>query len=120
MKRLLDMNLAPRWVAWLRDTGIEAVHWSEVGAPTARDAMIFAHAQSSRMVVFTHDLDFGALLAHTRSRGPSVVQVRAQDTSPEAIGQVVVAALRQHEAVLETGALLTIDPLRSRVRILPI
>jgi len=72
------------------------------------------------MIVFTHDLDFGSLLAHTREHGPSVVQVRAQDTSPEAIGELVVTALLQHREVLEAGALLTIDPQKLRVRILPI
>lgn len=120
MKLLLDMNLAPRWVAWLRNAGVQAVHWSQVGSPTAVDATIFAHAQANGMIVFTHDLDFGALLAHTRAHGPSVLQVRAQDTSPEAIGQLVVTALLQHREVLEAGALLTIDPQKSRVRILPI
>ena len=118
MKLLLDMNLAPRWVDWLRDAGIEAVHWCEVGSPTASDATIFSHAHSNG--IFTHDLDFGAILAHTRARGPSVVQVRTQDTSPEAVAAHVVAALRAHKDVLEQGALLTIDPVKFRVRVLPI
>lgn len=117
---LLDMNLAPRWVDWLREAGFEAVHWREVGSPTATDATIFAHAQANEMIVFTHDLDFGAILAHARARGPSVVQIRTQDTSPEVVGSLVVAALRQHDEALKAGALLTIDALKSRVRILPI
>lgn len=75
MKLLLDMNLAPRWVRWLNDSGIDAIHWSAIGSPTATDAMIFTHALQHGLIVFTHDLDFGALLAHTRTRGPSVVQV---------------------------------------------
>ncbi len=120
MKLLLDMNLTPRWVVWLRDAGIDAVHWSELGPVTAPDSELFGYAQSNGMVVFTHDLDFGALLAHTRARGPSVLQVRAQDTSPEAIGQLVLSALRQHGEALESGALLTVDPQKSRVRILPL
>jgi hypothetical protein len=36
-------------------------------------------------VVFTHDLDFGALLALTRARGPSVLQVRTQSVSRNVI-----------------------------------
>jgi hypothetical protein len=50
------------------------VHWTDVGAPRATDATIFSYAQQDSLVVFRHDLDFGALLAHTRARGPSVVQ----------------------------------------------
>jgi len=44
VKLLLDMNLALRWVAWLRNAGVEAVHWSQIGSSTATDATIFAHA----------------------------------------------------------------------------
>ena len=65
MKLLLDMNLAPRWVQWLREAGVDAIHWTEVGAPTAPDASIFDYAQQNGLTVFTHDLDFGVLLAHT-------------------------------------------------------
>jgi predicted nuclease of predicted toxin-antitoxin system len=53
----------------------------DIGAATATDSILFAYAQHNRLVVFTHDLDFGTLLAHTRASGPSVIQVRAQDTS---------------------------------------
>jgi len=120
VKLLLDMNLAPRWVQWLRTAGVDAIHWTDVGAPTATDATIFSHAQQHGLVVFTHDLDFGALLAHTRARGSSVIQVRAQDTSPEAIGQLIISALQQHAESLSAGALLTVDPSKARVRILQI
>jgi len=34
-----------------------------------------SYAQDHGYVVFTHDLDFGTLLALTRARGPSVVLV---------------------------------------------
>src|SRR6218665_2467579 len=36
MKLLVDMNLSPRWVDVLADAGIEAAHWSAVGAFTPR------------------------------------------------------------------------------------
>jgi predicted nuclease of predicted toxin-antitoxin system len=120
VKLLIDMNLAPRWVRWLQNAGIDSIHWSEVGAVDATDATIFSYALENNLIVFTHDLDFGALLAHTRSVGPSVVQVRTQDTSPEAIGHLVTGALEQHADSLQSGALLTIEPTKARVRILPI
>jgi predicted nuclease of predicted toxin-antitoxin system len=69
---------------------------------------------------WSHDLDFGALLALTRLTGPSVVQVRTQDVSPEHLASLVVAALRQHAEALDRGALVTIDEARARVRVLPI
>jgi predicted nuclease of predicted toxin-antitoxin system len=72
------------------------------------------------IVVFTHDLDFGALLALTHATGPSVVQVRGQDVLPDAIESIVVDAIRLYEADLAAGALVVIDVGKSRVRVLPI
>jgi len=70
--------------------------------------------------VLTHDLDFGAILAATQGTKPSVVQIRAADVSPEAIGKTVIAALRQMESELVAGALITVDPQHARVRVLPL
>lgn len=117
MKLLLDMNLSPRWVQFLTAESVECIHWSDVGAPTAKDSDIMAYAQEHGFIVFTHDLDFGALLASTDAAGPSVIQVRTQNIVPEEIGSLVLNAIRQFEEELLQGA--TIDPYRSRARILP-
>jgi predicted nuclease of predicted toxin-antitoxin system len=54
-------------------------HWSLVGDPRAKDSVVMAWALEDGHVLFTHDLEFGTLLALTRANGPSVIQVRAQD-----------------------------------------
>ncbi len=77
-------------------------------------------ASENDFVVLTHDLDFGAMLAATHGEKPSVVQIRANDITPAAIGDKVIAALRQLAPDLEAGALSTIDPKRDRVRLLPL
>lgn len=120
MKLVVDMNLSPEWVAVLERHGWETVHWSTVGNPRAADAEIMAWANATGHVVFTHDLGFGGLLAATDAQGPSVIQVRTQDVTPGHLETLLVAALRTHQAVLEEGALVTVDEARSRVRILPI
>lgn len=120
MKLLIDMNLSPRWVQALADAGISASHWSTLGAKNASDVDIMAYARANGFVVLTHDLDFGAILAATQGQKPSVVQVRAEDLSPGAIGQQVIAALRQMAPELDDGALLSVDPLRTRLRLLPL
>ena len=79
-----------------------------------------SYAQTNGYIVFTNDLDFGTLLAIAKSQLPSVVQVRNQDLLPAAIGDVVISALRQVKEQLQSGALITIDRSRLRVRILPI
>jgi len=114
------MNLTPRWVPYLEATGIEALHWSKVGRANATDEEIMVYAARHGLVVLTHDLDFSAILAATKGKKPSVVQVRAQNISPEAIGPQIVAALRHTTTELAAGALLTIDPDRTRIRLLPL
>ncbi len=46
--------------------------------------------------------------------------IRADDVSPAAIGTQVIAALRQMATELENGALLIVDPSRTRLRVLPL
>jgi predicted nuclease of predicted toxin-antitoxin system len=120
MRLLLDMNLAPRWCGRLIEGGHEAVHWSSVGEGEATDAEILAYAKDHGFIVLTHDLDFGAILAATGGDGPSVAQIRAEDPSPEAIGVLLLAGLRQMADDLNAGALVTIEPGRSRLRLLPL
>jgi predicted nuclease of predicted toxin-antitoxin system len=119
MKLLIDMNLSPRWLKLLRDSGWEAEHWSEIGPPTAPDSELMAYAAAHGYVVLTHDLDFGAILAVTRGEKPSVVQIRNQDVTVKLLGETVIAALRLLSAELERGALITIEADRTRLRLLP-
>jgi predicted nuclease of predicted toxin-antitoxin system len=120
VKLLVDMNLSPEWVPLFRRNGFDAVHWSAIGQPTASDSEVLQWARENQAVVFTHDLDFGVLLAHTESTGPSVIQVRAQDVAPAHLGNLVLSALSMHRAAVDAGALITVDEARARVRILPI
>ena len=120
MKLLIDMNLSPDWVAVFQPRGWHGAHWSAVGDAKAPDHVIMAWARARGYIVFTHDLDFGALLAITRAVGPSVIQVRAQDVLPGHLAPVVVAALVQYQAELEAGALMIVDERTSRVRMLPL
>lgn len=120
MKLLIDMNLSPRWVNLLAVAGIEAAHWSTLGPVNAPDTEIMAFARSHGYIVLTYDLDFSEILAATHGDKPSVVQIRAEDVSPDAIGKPVIDALRQMTAELDEGALLTIDPARTRLRLLPL
>lgn len=120
MRFLIDMNLSPDWVDFFQKENIEAVHWSQIGNPRASDTEIFDYAKAKGFIVFTHDLDFGAILAATNADAPSVVQARTQDTMPNVLGPKVLQAVRQFQDSLEKGALLTLDEVRQRIRILPL
>ncbi len=114
------MNLPPAWVAVFKKESFEANHWSAVGIATASDSEILEWAAENNSIVFTHDLDFGALLASRAGRKPSVIQLRTQETSPARMGETVVLAIRQLWEELQRGALVTVDPARARVRVLPL
>lgn len=119
MKLLIDMNLSPRWVEVLAHAGLEAFHWSQVGSRDAPDTVIMRYADQNKLCVLTHDLDFSAILAASGASRPSVIQIRSDDVSPEALSEILVKTIRQHCQTLEQGALLTLYPARARVRILP-
>jgi len=54
----------------------------------ATDRSIMDWAESNGYMVFTHDLDFGTLLALTHKTGPSVLQVRGEDVLPDHMGNL--------------------------------
>lgn len=57
MKLLLDMNISPRWVHFLQENGIKAIHWMDCGVPDSPDKVIMKYAREHDYIVFTHDLD---------------------------------------------------------------
>lgn len=82
--------------------------------------MILRWAVTHGYIVFTHDLDFGAILATTRASAPSVIQLRVQDILPDQLAKLVISAIHQFEHWLRQGALIIVDPKKSRARILPL
>ncbi|KKK66029.1 hypothetical protein LCGC14_2968200 [marine sediment metagenome] len=120
MKILLDMNLSPSWVPLLEKNGFEVKHWSDVGKIDAPDKEIFNWALSNGYIIFTHDLDFGAMLALTNAVGPSVIQVRTQDVTPGHLGKIVTSVLKQYQENLGRNAIIIVDEHKLRVKILPL
>lgn len=120
VKLLLDMNLSPMWAEELEQDGIFAVHWRTIGRSNAPDSEIFEYAREHDYTVFTHDLDFSAILFHTGATAPSVVQLRCEDTRPAAMKGLVISALRTAANEIARGCLLTIDPRRNRLHLLPL
>jgi len=119
MKILLDMNLSPAWIPLLNNAGHAAVHWYSIGLGSAPDVEIFEWARENQYIVFTHDLDFGAILAATKANAPSVIQIRTADPSPAHANAIVLSAIQQYENHLRRGALISVDENKARVRILP-
>jgi predicted nuclease of predicted toxin-antitoxin system len=121
MRILIDMNLSPQWVALFIENGIEATHWSSIGLAYDPDPILYAYAQQNNLIIFTHDLDFGAILAGTRDDKPSVIQLRDEDVFPNQENiKMLVKVLKQFEIELKEGVLITINKQRTKIRLLPI
>lgn len=120
MRVVVDVNLAPAWAGRLKASGYDAQHWSEIGALDAADSEIMTWAADHGAIVLTCDLDFGAILAASQARAPSVVQIRARDVLPEAIADRVCGVLKTAGHDLEQGAIVSVDLDMARVRVLPL
>ena len=120
MKIVVDMNLSPFWVNHLQANGFSALHWSTVGAITAPDEEIMAWAKENGCIIFTNDLDFSRMLAFSGDHAPSVLQIRTASTLPRMAGDLTINVLRQFEMDLTTGALVSFNERRAKVRALPL
>jgi predicted nuclease of predicted toxin-antitoxin system len=120
MKILVDMNLSPIWENYISGEGIECLHWSKIGKGNEPDSFLFEYAKKNDYLILTHDLDFGAILAHSGENGPSVIQIRSNNITPEYFGKKLISVIKQAETYLEDGALIVLDETRSRIRVLPL
>ncbi len=107
------------WVRFLEENGFEAVHWSTTGDPTATDAVVMAWGAIAASS-WSPTTSTSPLCSRPPRPGPSVIQVRTQDVLPDAVGAHVVRVLRDHRAALDQSAIISIDELTSRVRVLPV
>ena len=114
------MNLSPLWENYLLENEIEAIHWSRIGNAWAPDQEIFEYAFNNNYLIFTNDLDFGTILSKTKTRLPSIIQLRTLEVSIKTMGKILVKCLKENEAYFIEGALITIEADRLRIRSLPI
>jgi predicted nuclease of predicted toxin-antitoxin system len=118
---VLDENLSERVAGALRSAGHDVVHVREVGLAAARDTEVLDFAASEARVLISADTDFGAALAASRSRKPSVILLRRErGRRPTEQAGVILTNLPDVEADLETGAIVVIHDERIRVRRLPL
>jgi predicted nuclease of predicted toxin-antitoxin system len=113
---VIDMNMGIEWIACLATAGYPAVHWSYIGPGDECDEAILEWARDNDYVVLTADLDFGGRLVRHGETGPSVVQLRTDDTLVRLVGPIVLTAISQTQPDLTIGALVTIENERYRIR----
>jgi len=121
MRLLVDNALSPVLAELLRNAGHEAVHVRDIGLHHAADEEIFERAAAGNFVLITADTDFGTLLAARSTSKPSLILFRGGGSrKPEALAALLLSNLVQLSDVLMTGCIVTFEPARLRVRLLPI
>lgn len=121
MKFLIDNALSPALAALLQQAGHDAIHVRARGLQHADDDVIFERAAAERRIIVSADADFGTLLAVRSSRQPSVIQFRGEGSrKPDALVRTLLANLPQFVDCLENSCIVTFEPARVRVRLLPI
>ena len=119
MRLLLDQGTPRSTAALLRQAGFDAVHTAEIGMAEATDEEILRRASLEDRVVATLDADFHALLALPQATKPSVVRIRIEGLRAEALCAVLQDVIRQCSPDLESGAMVSVQENRIRVRRLP-
>ncbi|MEL7054477.1 MAG: DUF5615 family PIN-like protein [Cyanobacteria bacterium J06588_5] len=114
------MGVSPQTVDVLRNQGYDATHISEEGLFRMRDAEILEKARQEERIVLTFDLDFADLLAASVATLPSTVIFRLKKTRPDFVSSRLLSVLSDCKGDLESGALVTIEDSRYRLRHLPI
>jgi predicted nuclease of predicted toxin-antitoxin system len=121
VKFLIDNALSPHVARLLQQAGHDAVHVRDYNMQRAEDAAIFERAREEARIVVSADTDFGILLALRQVVRPSVVLFRGPTSrAPDRIAARLIAELSEATSSLENGCILTIEPGRCRVRMLPI
>lgn len=120
MRFLVDQNVPVQVADALRQAGHHAEHTRERGLSRADDETLLALARAEESTIVTFDSDFARFLALSGDDAPSVLHIRLEPEHMGELGERVSAAVDKTATDLKEGAVVVLEPQRTRWRRLPI
>jgi predicted nuclease of predicted toxin-antitoxin system len=110
LKFLVDEAISWRVARLLSQAGHDAVHVDRLKLLSTRDELVYARAGSEERCVITRDGDYTHLWSLTPDGRPSVILIRVEESSPAALGRLILAHLPDVESHLVAGAHVVLGP----------
>jgi predicted nuclease of predicted toxin-antitoxin system len=114
------MGVSMEVVRWLRNEGHDAVHLREQSLQRLPDPEVFAKSIEEKRILLTFDLDFGEIAAFSRGLLGKVVVFRLRNTRATNVIARLSSVISNCQSELDSGAVVTVEDSRHRVRLLPI
>jgi len=115
------MSVSYKVALWLTSVEYDAIHLSNIGLHRLTDNLIIEKAITEDRIILTADMDFGQILAFTKTTSVSVIQFRLFDLSPENITSKLKIVFDKFSTQLNAGnVIITIQENKIRFKKLPI
>ena len=119
MRFLLDENLPAYYCTPFLEAGHECTHVSAHGLTNTLDENIRDYALQTKAVIVTFDLDFSRLAALNTENKPSVLTFRTTLMNAGILKLFVENHLEELLTYFESGATITVDDRKIRIKKLP-
>lgn len=120
MQFLVDACVDIRVSEWLKSEGHDAKHLRDEGLQRLPNGDIFNKAIAEQRVIVTFDLDFSEIAALAHGQVVSVLVFRLRNTRLQHVIDRFAAVLPHVTNALQSGAIVTVEQARYRVRHMPI
>ena len=104
----------------LRRSGYHISRVTDHLPPTSTDRRIIVLAERLGAAIITQDLDFSALVAQSGKTSPSILSLRVGNVSCQHVTDFLLAILPTVEKELQQGAIISVDDVGTRIRLLPV
>lgn len=97
MKFLLDENISQTLKHFLNDFGFKAEHVLDVGLGNVLDDKIIAFAKKKKLIILTHNKDFGNLIRFPIQQHRGVILLRFKNQKPQNVSSYLINFLVEHK-----------------------